>query len=211
MGRRRPRIVIVLVHSLHLYAYIQLEWSSTSTFTLRNVKTRPGNALEEKCLFLVYAAAYLHERNVKICHSAHFAVFGCVVWNHLRVIKTSYFWAHARKREHYKALCISLNCVFSNANKQDNKCKCGWRKSVAVDAHTCSPALCWAAAFSPVWLCCHVLFHPVLLYALFLVVLKVRSFQLYEGVCVCVCVSVGPRNEAHCHSIQWPNAKGSRV
>lgn len=43
-------------------------------------------------------------------------------------------------------------------------------------------------------LLCHVLFHPVLLYAIFLLVLKVRSFQL--------CLSVGPRNEAHCHSIQ---------
>lgn len=29
--------------------------------------------------------------------------------------------------------------------------------------------------------------------------------------CLSVCLSVGPRNEAHCHSIQWPNAKGSRV
>lgn len=37
---------------------------------------------------------------------------------------------------------------------------------------------------------CHVLFHPVLLYAIFLLLLKVRRFQLCERTCVCACACV---------------------
>lgn len=67
--------------------------------------------------FSICCSLFTWERNVDICFSAHFSVFGCAVWNHWRVMKTSYFWPHAMRGKHYKALCISLNRVFSNANR----------------------------------------------------------------------------------------------
>ena len=59
---------------------------------------------------------------------------------------------------------------------------------------------------------CHVLFHLVLLYAIFLVVLKVRSLQLCVSVCVCVCLwGPGMKPTATASSDLMQKAVGSRT
>lgn len=176
-----PGILIVLVHSLHLY--VALERACTCTLHWQMWKLWQCNSCIRGAVVpvLMFPAAYCHQRNLEICYAADSAVFGCVVWNHWRVMKTSYFWAHAMGREHYKALCISLNRVLSNANRT-NKMQT-WLKDTFLQWKNhayCTPHFLLHG--------CRVLFHPVLLHAIFLVVLKVRSFQLYERMSVCVCV-----------------------
>lgn len=146
-------------------------------------------------------------RYPEIFYSADFAVFECAVWNHWRVLKTNY-WAHAMRRKHYRAICISLNCVLSNANRTKQNANVAEGEMFQWTKHAYCTVLYWGTASSPAWLCsvtCYFILFYFVSHSWFF--FKVKSFQL----CACECLCVGPRNEAHCHSIKWPNAKGSEV
>lgn len=100
-----------------------------------------------------------------------------------------------------KLFCISLNCVLFcwklNPLRKKQQEKPPTVLHCTGPSHGCALS-CAVSSCSTLW-------HFSWWF------LKVRRFQLCEHVCVCVCVSVGQTNGAHCHSIQWPNAKGSGV
>lgn len=135
--------------------------------------------------FGVYCSRFSWERSRNELFSGFFFFFfglGCcrIKTTH-GVMETSDVWAHAVWGEGrlYKALCISLNCVFSNANRS-NKMQ-AWLFFLEGRKRKTCLLYCMAG--------CHMSFHPVLFHAIFFF-WWFRKWGAEELPAVCVCVLV---------------------
>lgn len=132
--RRRPRILIVLVHSIHFYACASLEGGLHMHFILTKVKTWPGNCEWNSIrremqffffFFSVHCSCVTWERDgEKALFSSFFCIWICCMkplesHHETQLFLNPTLWGKGNT----KTLCISLNRVFSNANDTTKKCR----------------------------------------------------------------------------------------